>query len=128
MKRFLIATLCAVALGLGTSNKAHAQIVYGYTTPVPGGVESTTTVANALGTQTFTNFYSPFTGTSYGQSTVTNNLGGAFTQTYGYNPWTGLGFGMNNFRPNSVFRSPITNPFVRYTNPFTGITYSVRRR
>jgi hypothetical protein len=41
MKRFLIAALLTVPLGLGTSSKADAQIVYGYSVPTDDGLEDT---------------------------------------------------------------------------------------
>ncbi|HEV3438521.1 MAG TPA: hypothetical protein VG122_14250 [Gemmata sp.] len=142
MKPFLIAAACAVMLGLGTSSKAHAQIVYGYSTPVYGGVESTGTVITPFGGQTFTNFFSPFTGnigqtsgTTYtpfgartysnfyspftgtvGQSYTTNIFGAANTRAYGYNPYTGIRYGTGFYQPNT------------YVAPFGGYNYSWMRQ
>lgn len=116
MKRFLIAAAFAVALGLGTSSKAHAQIVYGYSVPTIGGVETAGTVVSPLGTKTFTNFYNPFTGASVGQSYTTNIFGAANTRVYGYNPWNGLRYGSGFYQPNAV------------TMPFNGVNYGWLRR
>jgi len=129
MKQFLIATACTVMLGLGTSSQAHAQLVYGYTVPTYGGIESVTAAYGPFGGgQTFTSFYSPFTGATYTQSSAfaPGLTGGYYSQGYGYNPFTGLGFGYNRVVPNALV-SPVTNPFATYYNPFTGMTYYRRR-
>lgn len=129
MNRILIATACAVMLGLGTSSQAHAQIVYGYTVPTYGGIQSAGAAYGPFGGgQTFSNFYSPFTGATYSQSSAfaPGLTGGYYTQGYGYNPYTGFGYGYNRVVPTALV-SPVTNPFGAYYNPFTGIV-SYRRR
>src|SRR5580658_10679071 len=90
MKKYLIASAIALVLGLGTSSQAQAQIVYGYTTPTYGGVEATGTVITPNGVQTFTNYYSPFTGV-IGQTTgsYATPLGNR-TFTNFYSPFTGV--------------------------------------
>jgi hypothetical protein len=127
MNRFLIAGVLAVALGLGASNTAHAQIVYGYSVPVYGGVETMGTVYTPFGGQTFSNFYSPFTGSTYGQTYATNYGGATAIQNYGYNPFTGAAFTLGYARPSNVYTSPNRNPFYSITDPRTGITYHPRR-
>jgi hypothetical protein len=50
MKRFLIATIMTLWLGLGPANKAHAQIVYGYSVPMDdGGGDSSGLMYNPSG-------------------------------------------------------------------------------
>jgi hypothetical protein len=126
MKRFRVAAALVLILGLGTSSKVHAQLVYGYTVPTYGGVQSAGTVYTPFGTQTFSNFYSPFTGfvgenagtvatpfgaktyANYyspytgmiGQSYSTNVFGAANSRVYGYNPYTGYRYGTGFFQPN----------------------------
>lgn len=128
MKRFLAAAVLAATLGLGTSSQAHAQIVYGYTVPTYGGIGSTGTLAGPYGSTSFTNFYSPFTGTTVGQSVgyAGGINGGYYSRMYGYNPLFGTGFNYGYAVPNA-YLSPVTNPFAAYYNPFTGITYYRRR-
>jgi hypothetical protein len=127
MKKLLVASVIALIVGFGTTNRAHAQIVYGYTLPTYGGVESVGTVytpygaqsfanfyspftgfvgqttgnfATPLGTRSFTNFYSPFTGV-VGQSYTTNIFGAANTALYGSNPLTGYRYGTGFYQPNT---------------------------
>lgn len=142
MKRFLLAAALAVTFGMATSSKAHAQIVYGYSAPVYGGVQSTGTVITPYGGNTFTNYYSPFTGnigqtagtvvtpfgartfSNYyspftgviGQSYSTNIFGAANTRFYGYNPYTGMRYGTGFYQPNT------------YVAPFGGYNYGWLRR
>jgi len=142
MKRLMISAALALALGLGTASVANAQIVYGYSIPVAGGVETTGTAYTPYGSQTFTNFYSPFTGTigqtsgSYstpygtrtfsnyyspftgtvGQAYTTNIFGAANSTTYGYNPYTGYRYGTGYYQPNV------------YVAPYSGVNYGWLRR
>jgi hypothetical protein len=110
MKRFVIAAAFAVILGLGTSGKASAQIVYGYSAPVPGGVATTGTVVSPTGYTTFDRFYSPFNGVT-GDVYGTNIFGQSFGRSYAYNPWTNLGYRSGFYQPNY------------YAFPFGGYTY-----
>jgi hypothetical protein len=98
MKRFVIAAALAVVLGLGASGKASAQIVYGYSAPVPGGIATTGTVITPGGYQTFDRFTSPFgvTGDVYG----TNIFGQSFGRSYWFNPWSNLGYRTGFYQPN----------------------------
>jgi hypothetical protein len=129
MNRFLVAAACAAVLGLGSAAQAHAQIVYGYTVPTYGGVETVGSAYSPFGGQlTFSNFYSPFTGANYTQTSAyaPGFSGGYYTQAYGYNPFTGYGYAYRGGVSN-VALSPVTNPFTAYYNPFTGVTYYRRR-
>ena len=105
MKRFIVAAALAVALGLGTSSKASAQIVYGYSVPNAGGVVNGGTVFVPGGYKTFENFYSPFTGVTMGNVYGTNVFGQSFGKSYTYNPWLNLGYRTGYVRP-----SPLVNP------------------
>ncbi len=127
--KYLIACASALVLGFGSSSVAQAQIVYGYTFPTYGGIESAGTVFTPYGSQTFTNYYSPFTGfisqtngnfatplgtksfSNYfspftglvGQSYTTNNFGAANSAIYGSNPFTGYRYGTGLYQPNALF-------------------------
>jgi len=142
MNRFLVAVALTAILGLATSTKVQAQISYGYTVPVYGGVESTATTYSPFGSTTTNTFYSPFTGLqtqssgsyqsvygtktfmSYyspftglvGQSYTTNPFGAANTLTYGYNPYTGYRYGTGIYQPNT------------YVYPSVGYGYGFLRR
>ena len=112
MKRFIVATALAVALGLGFSGQANAQIVYNtYAVPNAGGVATGGTIMTPGATRTFNNYYSPF-GTMWGQSYTTNVFGQAAMRNYGYNAFTGMGF-RNGFVQPNVF-----------VNPMGGFSYS----
>ena len=113
MKRFAIAAALAVALGLGTSGKADAQIVYGYSVPNAGGVSTGGTVMapGGWGYKTFNNYYSPFTGTMMGQSYYTDVFGQSMTRSYAYNGFTGMGYRTGFYQPNY------------YAAPFGGYSY-----
>lgn len=142
MNRFLIAAALTLAFGLGTTTRAQAQIVYGYSVPTYGGVQTQGVVVNPFSTQTFTNYYSPFTFTnqtvgatytpfgvqgysnyyspfagSYSQLYGGNLFGGGYYRGFGYNPWNGVTGGVYN---------PITRPTV--INPAFGYGGSYFRR
>ncbi len=142
MRQFSIAILGVLGLALSTSNIARAQIVYGYSFPVYGGVESTGTVVTPNGERTFTNYTSPYTGTigqSYGtyytpygaktysnfyspatvvvgQSYSTNIYGAANSTNYVYNPYTGYKYGTGFYQPNAIVA------------PYYGTNYNFIRR
>jgi len=131
MKKLLIIAALALVLGFGSSSKAQAQIVYGYSYPTYGGVETAGTLYTPYGGQTFTSYYSPFTGvisqtsgtyatpfgartfTNYfspftgyvGQSYTTNIFGAANSAIYGANPYTGYRYGTGFYQPN-VYVAP----------------------
>jgi hypothetical protein len=100
MKRFIAAAALAVAIGLGSADKASAQIVYGYTVPNAGGVVQGGTVLVPGGYKTFQSYYSPFTGVMQNQVYGTNVYGQSFGRSSGYNPWTGWGYNSGFYQPN----------------------------
>jgi hypothetical protein len=112
MKRFVVAAALAVALGLGYSGKADAQIVYGYTVPNAGGVVSGGTVLVPGGYQTFNNYYSPFTGVVTRQVYGQDVFGQSFGRSSGYNSFTGMGYRSGFYQPNA------------FVNPFGGYNYN----
>jgi len=140
MKRFVIAATFAVLFGLGTTSKADAQIVYGYSVPLDGGVQTTrgfsspyssvnttsnfsaftglgqttTTVRSPYGTREYSTVYSGLTGASR-TSSYSNVLGVANTQTSGYNPFNGYRYGSGFFQPNA------------FSNPYEGLSYGYAR-
>jgi hypothetical protein len=116
MKRFVIAAALAVAIGLGYSNTAGAQIVYGYAAPSGAGVATGRTVIVPGAVQMQNNYYSPLTGAMMGQTYTQNFLGQANTMSYGYNPLTGMGYRTGFYQPNVYF------------NPYGGVNYGVVRR
>jgi hypothetical protein len=116
MKRFVLASALAVALGFGFAGTADAQIVYGYTMPNAGGIASGRTVIVPGGYRTTNAYYSPFTGVMAGQTYYTDVWGRSFGRTYGYNPWTGIGYNTGYYQPNY------------YLNPYGGYNYGFVRR
>ena len=68
-------------------------------------VSTTGTAVTPWGYNTFNNWYSPFTGASYGQSYYSNLWGTTAARSYGYNPWFGS-YGTNYYQPNAF-----VNPF-----------------
>lgn len=137
MKKILFASAFASIIAFGTTSKAQAQIVYGGTFPTYGGIESAGTVFTPYGSQTFNNFYSPFTGVvgqttgsfatpfgtktfsnyyspftgGVGQSYTTNIFGAANSAIYGFNPVTGTRYGTGFYQPNT------------YVAPYAGYNY-----
>jgi hypothetical protein len=109
MKRFVVAAVTAVVVGLVGSEKADAQIVYNYSRPAPGGVVNGGTIIGPTASQTYSTYYSPFTGTMWGRSLYRNSFGQTYGRSYNYNP----GFGVLNQTSN--FYSPGF-----YFNPYSG--------
>lgn len=130
MKRFVIAATFAVLFGLGTSSKADAQIVYGYSVPLDGGVQTTRGFSSPYSSVNTTSNFSAFTGlgqttttirSPYGmrESTTTfsgltgatrtssysNFMGVANSETSGINPFNNLRYGSGVFQPNA-FSNP----------------------
>ena len=101
MKRFAIAAVIAVTLGLVSAEKADAQIVYGYSRPVVGGGIVTGRTAYVPGAvQSYNSYYSPFTGVVQSQAQYSDMFGQNYTRGFGYNPWTGLGYNYQFYQPN----------------------------
>lgn len=130
MKQFVIAAAAAVGLGLGAAGTADAQIVYGYTAPVGGGIMSGGTAYGVGGYQSFQKFYSPWSGSVFGQSYGANVLGQSYGKSFGYNPWTGMGYrtgfyqpGAWGYNPYAVYPNPYLsapNPYMYLSNPYGG--------
>jgi len=99
MKRFVVAAALAVAVGLGTSGKADAQIVYGYSMPTYNGVVSGGTAYTPFGVQSFQKYYSPYLG-SYGNLYAANMFGQAYARSFNYNPWLNMGYRSMYYQPN----------------------------
>jgi hypothetical protein len=116
MKRFVVAAAFAIALSLGYSNTADAQIVYGYTVPNAGGIASGGTILVPGGYKAFNSYYSPFTGTMTNQVYSQNFMGQAYGRTYGYSPLTGTSYQSGFYQPNY------------WVNPYGGYNYSMVRR
>jgi len=105
MKRFVVAAVAAVSLGLVSAGKADAQIVYSYNTvPTGNGFVSNRTVANPyFGTST-TTFYSPFTGVRQTQMSGYNAFGATYNRSFGSNPWAGMRYNTGSFvQPNLLW-------------------------
>jgi hypothetical protein len=133
MKRFFLVATCTVAIGLGSSGNAHAQLNYGFTIPTDGGLESTGTRLTSYGPQGYTSFYSPSTG-FIGESTSSmNTLFGRQSYTNFYSPFTGTisesrGTILTPFGPMSysTYNSPLSGPRAeaRFTNATTSTNTS----
>src|SRR5262245_10949975 len=100
MRRFIAAAALAVAISVGYSNTANAQIVYGYSVPRGGGLAQGGTYLAPGVYNTFNNYYSPFTGVMTGQTYSQNFMGQAYGRTYAYNPWTGMSYQGGFYQPN----------------------------
>lgn len=100
MKRFVIAAAVVFSLGFVSSEKADAQIVYGYTVPGGGGIYSNRSIYAPGAVQTYNSFYSPFNGTIVKQSYYSDMFGQTYSRGYAYNPWTGLGYNYRAYQPN----------------------------
>jgi hypothetical protein len=116
MKKFLITVATTAILGLGTSTKAQAQIVYGYTIPTDGGVERSGLSLTGYGPQSYTNFYSPLTGYMSQTSGSMNTLWSRGSYTSIYSPFTGY---------MTESRGTVNTPFglasyLNYYSPYTG--------
>jgi len=88
MKRYLVAAAVAVTFGLGTANRAQAQI--SYTVPAFGGVIQGGNDFTRNGTSTFTNFFSPLLGTFSTSSSNLNTLFGRENFSTLNTPFTGF--------------------------------------
>jgi len=142
MRRFVIAASFAVLFGLGASSKANAQIVYGYSVPLDGGIQTnrgfsmlnssvntstsfsaftglgqtTTTVRSPYGMRESTTTFSGLTGATR-TSSYSNFMGVANSETSGFNPFNNLRYGSGVFQPNA------------FSNPNAGFNYGfVRHR
>lgn len=116
MKRFVVAAVAAVAVGLGTAGTAGAQIVYGYNNTYGGAYNVGRTFVTPGAYQTFNSYYSPFTGNLQRQVLYSDIFGNSYGRALGYSPFTGGGYNYGFYRPNP------------YLNPFGGYNYGFYRR
>jgi len=100
MKRFVVASVVAVALGFASAGDAKAQIVYGYSMPQGNGVVTNRALVTPGSYQTSSTFYSPWTGNMMRQSYGTNVFGQAYTRSSAYNTFSGMGFRTGFYQPN----------------------------
>ncbi|HEV3438902.1 MAG TPA: hypothetical protein VG122_16165 [Gemmata sp.] len=120
MKPFLIATFMILWLGLGPTNKAQAQIVYGYSVPLDdGGADSSGYSPGGYfpGTAGYSGMMYPWgyypgnygssRGSTAGNSPFnTGNWNRTWSnQTFGSNRWNGFSRGSESFQP-STFMIP----------------------
>ncbi|HSQ57144.1 MAG TPA: hypothetical protein VLM40_15580 [Gemmata sp.] len=89
MKRFFVAAVAAITLGLVASEKASAQIVYNYTRATPGGYAAGGGYSTPYASQVYRTFYSPYTGTMWGRTLYTNSFGQAYGRSYRSSPVVG---------------------------------------
>lgn len=117
MKRFAIATVLAVVVGLAAAGTADAQYVIQYNRITPnGGVVTTNQVYN-LGTyQSYNTYVSPFGGVQRQSAYYTDIYGNSFGRAAGYNNWNGNFYNRGFYQPNP------------YINPFGGYNYNFYRR
>ena len=109
MKRFVVTATLAVALALGYSGRADAQIIYGSPFPTTNGMMMTGgPVLIPSGPGMMSTFSSPLRGVML-QPGINPNFGTPF----GFNRFDGLGFNSGVFQPN-----PFGNPF--FGDPFGG--------
>jgi len=106
MKRFVLAAAVAVAAGLATAGKADAQIVYSYSRPAPGGVVNGGAIVGPTAAQTYSTYYSPFTGTMWGRALYQNSLGTTYNRSYTYNPAFGVMSTNTNFYMPGFYFNP----------------------
>jgi hypothetical protein len=120
MKKFIITTAVTLVLGLGTSSKANAQIVYNYSLPAYGGVETNGLALTSYGPQTYKDFYSPLTGYMSQTSGTMNSLYGTGNYASIYSPFTGY----MTERTGTMMTPFGTASYLSYYSPFTGpVTY-----
>ncbi|MBA4065565.1 MAG: hypothetical protein C0501_17995 [Isosphaera sp.] len=115
MRKFVVAAVAAVAVGLGTAGTADAQLVYGYTGPAGNGFVNNRALVTPGTFQTYNSFASPFYGTFQKQATYSDIFGNAAGRAYGFNPYTGQSYSYGFYRPNPFF-----NPYGGYNYGFYG--------
>jgi hypothetical protein len=116
MNKFLITAAVALVLGLATSSRAHAQLVYNYSLPAFGGTETNGLALTSYGPQSYKDFYSPTTGFMSETSGNMNTLFGKGTYTSIYSPFTGY---MTESRGTMLTPFGLAS-YLSYNSPFTG--------
>src|SRR4051812_45498248 len=106
MKRFAIAAVLAVGLGLSLAGTADAQYIYRYNTITPnGGVASTTQLYNLGAYQAYNTYVSPF-GTVNQRAYYGDVYGNSVGRATGYNLYNGMSYNRGYYNP-----SPLLNPY-----------------
>ena len=106
MKRFTIAAVLAVGLGLGLAGTADAQYIYRYNTITPnGGMTSTTQLYNLGTLQSYNTYVSPF-GTVRQSGYYNDIYGNSLGRATGYNLYNGATYNRGFYTP-----SPFLNPY-----------------
>jgi len=106
MKRFVIATALAVALGLGTAATADAQYVQQYRAVTPnGGLVIGNNYGNWGAYQSNRTYISPY-GSVRQQAYYGDVFGNTAAQSTGYSNWTGYGYNRGFYQP-----SPYVSPY-----------------
>lgn len=116
MNKFILASVLGVGAALGSSNKAEAQVSYGFQTYVPGTnlTVGQRTFVTPYGARTVDRFYNPYTGFSARESLSANIWGNYSTRINGYNPYLNLGYRSGyNYSPYG-FYGPRYNRFGYY--------------
>jgi hypothetical protein len=117
MKRFVVTATLAVALGLWSSGRADAQIIYGYSVPTVNGTMMTNgPILMSSGPGMFNTFSPPLRGVML-QPSVNPNFGTPFGFNQ-VNRFSGMGFNNSFFQPNTFGNPYFGNPF--YGNPSAG--------
>jgi hypothetical protein len=113
MRKFVVAAVAAVVVGLGTAGNADAQLVYGYNNTFGGAYNSGGTFVTPGAIQQFNSSYSPFTGAVQRQVQYADVFGNRYGQAYGVSP-----FGYNRFSTGFYQPNPFYNPFGGYNYGF----------
>jgi len=116
VKKFIVAAAVAMLIGLGTSSKAHAQLVYGYSIPTMGGLETSGLTLTPYGPQSYKDFYSPLTGYMSQTSGTMNTLFSRGSYTTISSPFTGT---MTESRGTMMTPFGLAS-YLSYNSPFTG--------
>src|SRR5262245_37534703 len=112
MKPFIVTATLAVALGLGYSGKADAQIIYGFSTPTMNGTMTGGSVLMPSGPGMFNTFSSPFRGVM-----VQPSIGPSFPSPFGFNRFNSFGFNNGFFLPNTFGNPFFGSPFGGFNHP-----------
>jgi hypothetical protein len=116
VKKFIIAASVAMLLGLGSSSKAQAQLVYGYSIPTMGGMETSGMTLTSYGPQSYKDFYSPLTGYMSQTSGSMNTLFSRGSYTTISSPFTGT---MTESRGTMMTPFGLAS-YLSYNSPYTG--------
>jgi len=116
VKKFIVTTVAAMLIGLGISSKANAQLVYNYSIPTMGGVETSGLSLTPYGPQSYKDFYSPIAGYMSETSGSMNTLFSRGSYSSIYSPFTGT---MTESRGTMMTPFGLAS-YLSYNSPFTG--------